>query len=110
MIRRPPRSTRTDTLFPDTTLFRAGRAWMQGVWILGAWILGAWRLLSWRALVSPSVPEPWAWMEWRAAIAPSARGQGPPAPRARAGGVDRTSGVSGTSVSGRVAFGGRRDI
>src|SRR3546814_3233842 len=23
MIRRPPRSTRTDTLFPDTTLFRA---------------------------------------------------------------------------------------
>src|SRR3546814_12637366 len=34
MIRRPPRSTRTDTLFPYTTLFRsegwglwAGRAW-----------------------------------------------------------------------------------
>src|SRR3546814_7236394 len=26
LIRRPPRSTRTDTLFPDTTLFRAGRA------------------------------------------------------------------------------------
>src|SRR3546814_12482621 len=25
MIRRPPRSTRTDTLFPYTTLFRAGR-------------------------------------------------------------------------------------
>src|SRR3546814_1719302 len=25
MIRRPPRSTRTDTLFPDTTLFRADR-------------------------------------------------------------------------------------
>src|SRR3546814_1716287 len=25
MIRRPPRSTRTDTLFPDTTLFRALR-------------------------------------------------------------------------------------
>src|SRR3546814_18808674 len=23
MIRRPPRSTRTDTLFPDTTLFRS---------------------------------------------------------------------------------------
>src|SRR3546814_2327288 len=31
MIRRPPRSTRTDTLFPSTTLFRAapqaGRCW-----------------------------------------------------------------------------------
>src|SRR3546814_4592193 len=26
MIRRPPRSTRTDTLFPYTTLFRAGHA------------------------------------------------------------------------------------
>src|SRR3546814_8952214 len=25
MIRRPPRSTRTDTLFPDTTLFRSGK-------------------------------------------------------------------------------------
>src|SRR3546814_21060627 len=26
MIRRPPRSTRTDTLFPDTTLFRSDLA------------------------------------------------------------------------------------
>src|SRR3546814_13663394 len=25
MIRRPPRSTRTDTLFPDTTLFRSAQ-------------------------------------------------------------------------------------
>src|SRR3546814_17854425 len=29
MIRRPPRSTRTDTLFPYTTLFRSGR-WSAG--------------------------------------------------------------------------------
>src|SRR3546814_17759120 len=29
MIRRPPRSTRTDTLFPYTTLFRSGRAGLQ---------------------------------------------------------------------------------
>src|SRR3546814_20292941 len=28
MIRRPPRSTRTDTLFPYTTLFRSG--WSEG--------------------------------------------------------------------------------
>src|SRR3546814_5731731 len=27
MIRRPPRSTRTDTLFPDTTLFRSICGW-----------------------------------------------------------------------------------
>src|SRR3546814_4321202 len=29
MIRRPPRSTRTDTLFPYTTLFRSTRAWSE---------------------------------------------------------------------------------
>src|SRR3546814_1939215 len=29
MIRRPPRSTRTDTLFPYTTLFRSGRVEAQ---------------------------------------------------------------------------------
>src|SRR3546814_4480070 len=29
MIRRPPRSTRTDTLVPDTTLFRSARAGLQ---------------------------------------------------------------------------------
>src|SRR3546814_3454584 len=31
MIRRPPRSTRTDTLFPYTTLFRSCRALRQGI-------------------------------------------------------------------------------
>src|SRR3546814_9033651 len=31
MIRRPSRSTRTDTLFPYTTLFRAVAAWHQEV-------------------------------------------------------------------------------
>src|SRR3546814_9960295 len=30
MIRRPPRSTRTDTLFPDTTLFRSFRLAVGG--------------------------------------------------------------------------------
>src|SRR3546814_14715092 len=30
MLRRPPRSTRTDTLFPYTTLFRTGRARAEG--------------------------------------------------------------------------------
>src|SRR3546814_16424376 len=29
MIRRPPRSTRTDTLFPYTTLFRSGHSQFQ---------------------------------------------------------------------------------
>src|SRR3546814_15646996 len=30
MIRRPPRSTRTDTLFPYTTLFRSGGRTIEG--------------------------------------------------------------------------------
>src|SRR3546814_3144363 len=29
MIRRPPRSTRTDTLFPYTTLFRSWHGWLH---------------------------------------------------------------------------------
>src|SRR3546814_6358374 len=38
MIRRPPRSTRTDTLFPYTTLFRSGKACTgqqhrSGIWV-----------------------------------------------------------------------------
>src|SRR3546814_7681118 len=32
MIRRPPRSTRTDTLFPYTTLFRSGNQRSQRMW------------------------------------------------------------------------------
>src|SRR3546814_14500171 len=31
MIRRPPRSTRTDTLFPYTTLFRSRRVQSRGI-------------------------------------------------------------------------------
>src|SRR3546814_6617484 len=35
MLRRPPRSTRTDTLFPYPTLFRSGRAAFEiGMWPL----------------------------------------------------------------------------
>src|SRR3546814_9097498 len=35
MIRRPPRSTRTDTLFPDTTLFRSARRLFHHEIIIG---------------------------------------------------------------------------
>src|SRR3546814_15635635 len=54
MIRRPPRSTRTDTLFPYTTLFRSrprqrrcdrGRAWRRPAGVeLQLWLRGAYRL------------------------------------------------------------------
>src|SRR3546814_10848080 len=36
MIRRPPRSTRTDTLFPYTTLFRSGRHAPQDAFVVEA--------------------------------------------------------------------------
>src|SRR3546814_4079153 len=32
MLRRPPRSTRTDTLFPYTTLFRSGASGSLNMW------------------------------------------------------------------------------
>src|SRR3546814_9255369 len=35
MIRRPPRSTRTDTLFPYTTLFRSGDGFSRALVIAG---------------------------------------------------------------------------
>src|SRR3546814_12155746 len=41
MIRRPPRSTRTDTLFPDTTRFRsASRSGKAPVWLLAGLTIG----------------------------------------------------------------------
>src|SRR3546814_11892794 len=36
MLRRPPRSTRTDTLFPYTTLFRSRVAEMGGAFVCAA--------------------------------------------------------------------------
>src|SRR3546814_14916260 len=41
VIRRPPRSTRTDTLFPYTTLFRSGDGTLRSVEALPA---GRWQL------------------------------------------------------------------
>src|SRR3546814_9808046 len=42
MLRRPPRSTRTDTLFPYTTLFRS--AGMSAHSALGAWFERRWSI------------------------------------------------------------------
>src|SRR3546814_5435173 len=43
MIRRHPRSTRTDTLFPYTTLFRSwrGLAWLYVTALMLFWLAGA---------------------------------------------------------------------
>src|SRR3546814_4551462 len=47
MIRRPPRSTRTDTLFPYTTLFRS-LSIADNVWLAAFARRGSWRGLAWR--------------------------------------------------------------
>src|SRR3546814_4020851 len=43
MIRRPPRFTRTDTLFPYTTLFRSEFVGRAGVLVVGFPLLLVWR-------------------------------------------------------------------
>src|SRR6056297_4152986 len=64
MIRRPPRSTRTDTLFPYTTLFRSMLiAALTGI---GAWLAGRPFLTSdFGYLHFPPIEE----FEWATAIA-----------------------------------------
>src|SRR3546814_15292680 len=108
MLRRPPRSTRTDTLFPYTTLFRSGDA-------------------RWRAAARPGeVHAAPARARRRAcrvlgALAGLRRGHARPPGCAAAGGFlaprrqrerrparDRKSVGEGTSVSVRVDLGGRR--
>src|SRR3546814_11730920 len=113
MIRRPPRSTRTDTLFPYTTLFRsagyrsrhaAARRWRRGRFHRPA------RSGDARAVLF---------------IRPAAFGTGQPEPRparpacrhgasARQGQqgarAERKSVVEGKGVSGRVVHGGSRMI
>src|SRR3546814_13884997 len=125
MIRRPPRSTRTDTLFPYTTLFRSAsrrcltqstassppiskrniedcrRASPSPSIAAGgddklshartAHMATAWRCLDRGVGVEPCRP-----LHWRS------HGTGPL--------QDRTSVVSGKSVSARVDLGGRRII
>src|SRR3546814_13872632 len=50
MLRRPPRSTRTDTLFPYTTLFRSstpilGKTPVDGLYVNGGWGTGGFKAI-----------------------------------------------------------------
>src|SRR3546814_15577845 len=61
IIRQPPRSTRTDTLFPYTTLFRSGREFSIDPQKVGNWILddaSSDRANSCHDLIDPLVVEP----------------------------------------------------
>src|SRR3546814_16281505 len=121
LVRRPPRSTRTDTLFPYTTLFRSGSppratgqataskswlSWVRPLDILTA-LSGAMRAV-WRAGEAGSSRE-----EGRDRLAElglgHARHMRPRDCREPRLG-DRKSVVEGQSVSVRVDLGGRRII
>src|SRR3546814_16680666 len=58
MIRRPPRSTRTDTLFPYTTLFRSPGAGQAGIWAGPVAGGGGGAAASWRSGAGGQRPRP----------------------------------------------------
>src|SRR3546814_11054923 len=99
MIRRPPRSTRTDTLFPYTTLFRSPP-----------------RRSPRRCCNAIALAEQLSWERHFRRSASSARTQADrsagrgPRPTRDGPLLDRKSAVSGKSGSVRVALGGRRII
>src|SRR3546814_20230204 len=97
MIRRPPRSTRTDTLFPYTTLFRS--TLKRADWLL---IRVSAKALCF-CLGSARGIKPWA-------LILKTKGFHIPLRRItlRFAKADRKSVVSGKSVSVRVDLGGRR--
>src|SRR3546814_15113962 len=110
MIRRPPRSTRTDTLFPYTTLFRSGRIGRNG----GRRTAGT-KLSPIASQARPrrqNIERSPARDDRTCACGDGNR---PPGPLPLAGEgyrarSDRKSVVSGKSVSVRVDLGGRRCI
>src|SRR3546814_12909003 len=102
MIRRPPRSTRTDTRFPYTTLFRSIAACRPSADRHPSEPVPARRRRS---------PAPCPGPRERRRARGRARGGGPSArPRPPISPQDRKGVVSGTSVSVRVDLGGRRII
>src|SRR3546814_14038048 len=105
MIRRPPRSTRTDTLFPYTTLFRSA----ENPALFG---------LRHRGRIESSLSFCTAWgcprRRGRRRLQAQPQGKDFPSRAFHVGSIrfhsaaDRNSVVSGTRVSVRVAFGVRR--
>src|SRR3546814_17238448 len=133
MIRRPPRSTRTDTLFPYTTLFRSDHL-VRGLGWLVSWVGGKRpelrkelneeykKLLDTlpqevqRGITVRRFPGVTQWQKANTPLQENAdqpraihTGSAPAAGKG-AGTRDRTSVVSGKSVSVRVDLGGRRSI
>src|SRR3546814_19744893 len=97
MIRRPPRSTRTDTLFPYTTLFRSRLV-----------LLGPQRRVELRRARVLQVPH--APVQAAPGAGPAGEGRVHVVAGESGNRGERKSVVSGKSVSVRVDLGGRRII
>src|SRR3546814_17016829 len=126
MIRRPPRSTRTDTLFPYTTLFRSpARASDPPVVTIAQGALSgsgepglhifkgipyAAPPVGERRWKPPAPPVRWQGRRDATRFGPSCLQPPVPATSLYADPPDRKSVVSGKRVSVRVALGGRRII
>src|SRR3546814_17606178 len=106
MIRRPPRSTRTDTLFPYTTLFRS-RPMAASIRSTGYKGRLPRALAGLPPLPLDRVPGPW--MRLPSRFDRDAAGLQPHAQCAAIRGA-RKSVVEGQSVSVRVDLGGRRIV
>src|SRR3546814_17686799 len=116
MIRRPPRSTRTDTLFPYTTLFRSilSRAWLDNQYKARAevrreWLVGREGLIvisGGRAGDVGQMLEAGKLAE--AAVVAANWARAFPGSYYIEFQRARKSGVQGKSVSGRFNLGGRR--
>src|SRR3546814_20151294 len=122
MIRRPPSSTRTDTLFPYTTLFRSNRdrrvhaahfdaqvggsGFDQGGDALGeSEMHGRFRLSIDTGMKMEKMD-----VDRRRRFSGAGIGAGDAVLRGPAAHKDRESGVVGKGVAGRVDIGGRRII
>src|SRR3546814_16950282 len=107
MIRRPPRATRTDTLFPYTTLFRseggAGGNVAPGAISEPLGRISGWGTGNEVGAANALYGLPGRPIFWKLDLRPS--GDHPPLRRS-----DRKSVVSGKRVSVRVDLGGRRTI
>src|SRR3546814_16852938 len=111
MIRRPPRSTRTDTLFPYTTLFRSRRSFL-GVHLVAICRnnMAAPAMLDHRPTATAGQQTPASLSATHADSSPRARPRLHPDRRIRQSGQDRKSVVQGKSGSVPVKLGGRRTI
>src|SRR3546814_17506139 len=119
MLRTPPRSTRTDTLFPYTTLFRSPEIFVQLPVGKGTEnVIVSPESVSRKAKINPDIVSfcfgfvPFLQADKIIAVVVDQRrvGLADPGFIGFEGGEDRKSVVSGKSVSVRVDLGGRRII